>query len=815
MNTVLNLFRREAGNGFCQQYDASLMRLQVHERDSWKGITPSTFNADYNPSPPILAAKFAKCAAQEHILAIANEDGKIAVQDTNLVNEEPGGERALEGHQCHYNAVFDIEWMPGEMKLVSASGDHTAQLWSLTESEMVSTQSFRGHSRSVKTVAFRRDDPAVFATGGRDGAIIIWDVRAQLGANMLPRADNCIYSGHAGGPGTPASHRKRTRQTPKIPAQGCSSSITGLVFQDDNTLISCGAGDGVVKVWDTRRHYTSHQRDPLPKHSFSYAGTTALKGFTNLTIDERRHRLYVNCMDNYIYCYNISTYDGNPLQRYGGFKNGTFYVKAALSPDGQYLISGSSDEQCYIWNVDNPKPLVKLLGHAAEVTSVAWMQNDRDVRIVTCSDDARHKVWRLGPADMDFDTQQQLRGSAEYCDSYRTEKVEKERLKSLAFTPRSVRGLVRRNETTPGTMDEPTRTPKTSGLATAGLPRGSAGGPERTKRTFTAMSQDGEEGATAANADRSQCPPVKRPYREECRGRRLFSPANSKSAFSFTALEIASSSSNSRSLNVILEASDEQAFGLSPCKSPLGTADLNTRPTDRDDRTLGGTSSCSLSLRCASPTLNINLPNFVIDGEAPHLVNVIAACGSLEESYGIAGSNGTGAGGSAKRKLKENIDWLTKIRKQKLQQAAKSIEHGNGTTLLDRSVLDGPIMEESVSLLLSPRLQQLKTCDDGGGGGADQQHHQTVNNATISVTNTPTTPRGRLSSRSSIDCTTLGTSQSASVLPTEPRRTPRSRRNSMSGVGPGLHPTTPESASIRRFLTVTTPTSRANAQATN
>lgn len=28
----------------------------------------------------------------------------------------------LTGQQCHNNAVFDLEWMPGEMKFVSASG---------------------------------------------------------------------------------------------------------------------------------------------------------------------------------------------------------------------------------------------------------------------------------------------------------------------------------------------------------------------------------------------------------------------------------------------------------------------------------------------------------------------------------------------------------------------------------------------------------------------------------------------------------------------------------------------------------------------
>ncbi|XP_049296502.1 protein lethal(2)denticleless [Anopheles funestus] len=793
MNSVLNLRNRESGSGFSCQYDAPLCRLLVQEGDSWKGITPSAFTADYNPSPPILAAKFSKCSGMEHILAIANEDGKIALHDTNFINKAPGGEEALEGVQCHFNAVFDIEWMPGEMKLVTASGDHTAKLWVLAESDMVSTQTFRGHTRSVKTVAFRRDDSAVFATGGRDGAILIWDIRAQVGLNMTPRMDNCIYSGHAGGPGTPASHRKRTRQTPKIPAQGCSSSITGLAFQDGNTLISCGAGDGVVKVWDTRRHYTTHQREPMPKYSFSYAGTTTLKGFTNLVIDERRHRLYVNCMDNHIYCYNISSYDRKPVQRYGGFQNGTFYVKAALSSDGQYLISGSSDERCYIWNVDNPNPLLKLSGHSAEVTSVAWMQSDRDVRIVTCSDDARHKVWRIGPDEMDSDEMQQLRGTAQYCDSYRSDHAEKLRLKSLEYTPRSVRGLMQRNETTPSTQEDLNRTPKASGAGlkmwASTLSAGATASERAAKRSFSEL----------AETDGQHCLPAKRPYREEGRGRRLFSPANSKSSYSFKALEIASSSSTSRSLNVILEASDELTVGLSPCKSPLATADLNVRSPDQ-----------SLAQRCASPTLNLILPNFVLDGEAPHLVNVLAASGGSESgnrsSFSGGATIGEGSGqagcGAVKRKLKDHIDWLTKIRKQKQLQIAKGIENSYSAALEKASA--------AASQLLSPRLQQLKSCDEGAGG--DGNHHAQEHNSLTSSTETPTTPRRRSSwawSNGSPHESGDDTGHRAVA-----RTTPRSRRYSLHGMR-GLPSVSSESTSIRRFLTVTTPTSRTNAQASS
>lgn len=103
-------------------YDVALSRLSVHKTNYWRGISPSTYGVDFNPEPPLFAAKFSDSENYKHILAIANEDGKIALQDTNMPNEDPGGPISLEGEQCHFNAVFDLEWMPKNMKIVSASG---------------------------------------------------------------------------------------------------------------------------------------------------------------------------------------------------------------------------------------------------------------------------------------------------------------------------------------------------------------------------------------------------------------------------------------------------------------------------------------------------------------------------------------------------------------------------------------------------------------------------------------------------------------------------------------------------------------------
>ena len=62
------------------------------------------------------------------------------------------------GIQAHHNAIFDLSWMEEELKLVSVSGDHTAVLWDVSVMPFRQLRQFRGHTRSVKTVAFRPQD---------------------------------------------------------------------------------------------------------------------------------------------------------------------------------------------------------------------------------------------------------------------------------------------------------------------------------------------------------------------------------------------------------------------------------------------------------------------------------------------------------------------------------------------------------------------------------------------------------------------------------------------------------------------------------
>ncbi|EDW58725.1 protein lethal(2)denticleless [Drosophila virilis] len=666
MNIYNKLRSREHGLANERTYDFALSRLCVSRQDSWRGIAPANYSPDFNPEPPIFSAKFANCDGYRHILAIANEDGKIALQDTTERNQEPE-EQSLSAPQCHFNAVFDLEWAPGQMRFVSASGDHTARLWEVAGSGIRGLNSYVGHTRSVKTAAFKRTDPAVFATGGRDGAILIWDIRANLNMDLTSRVDNCIYSGHTGGPGTPQSQRKQRTRTPKMANNSnTSSSITGLAFQDNDTLISCGAGDGVIKVWDLRRNYTAYKKEPLPRQSLPYAGQSTFKGFTNLIVDAAGTRLYANCMDNTIYCYNLVSYAPKPLACYKGLLNSTFYIKSCLSPDGKYLLSGSSDERAYIWNLEHAaEPLVALAGHTVEVTCVAWGAT-HDRPIVTCSDDARHKIWRIGPAPETLtaaEVAEQYRGQASYVRQFDRQQPNaatqhKYNLRDLESTPRSLKRLMEMNERTPSSVEKTT-----------------------IKRSFLEML-----GATSNDANMEQ-PHQKRTKPLESRGRRLFGPSCTSSqqlpAIGEEECTMPACNQENAADDISPLTCTAAAATRLQQPSPLSEHHINHIPYTSPPTTsaqagaanASTTSPTALSL-IYSPTSN--LPNYVLDGEAPHL--------------GIM---------SPKRKAKEKVDWLTKIRKQKLMSNSRAT-----LTLAEKMSI-----EETLDVMASPRLQSLRNSE--------------------------------------------------------------------------------------------------------
>lgn len=412
-------------------------------------------------------------------------------------------------------------------------------------------------------------------------------------------------------------------------------------------------------------------------------------------------------MDHNIYCFNLGVYATPPIITYSGLTNSTFYIKSSLSPDEQYLISGSKDEKAYIWNINSSRPILALLGHADEVTCVAWAKTN-ELRIVTCSDDSRHKIWRINNDDPDIDTSGEYLGRTEIFEPTKQQMhTLKRRLKDLENTPRSLKRIVEVNETTPSSTEKCT-----------------------TKRSFSEMIGSGNDAAAAAGVDGHLGNGIQSHHygggdskRQliETRARRLFAPTTGGAGAATAGYTNGTNENNNASSRlygiseeneISSPKSEESTTGTKILLSPLNERNQLSHYRLDEIRTPSTSSSYASAAAMANrPTCSYalfsptsNLPNFVIDGDAPHL--------KLQ---------------SPKRKLKENIDWLTKIRKQKLStsvsqkltdklndsmaqmdayndaQQAHQHHHTTTATMTTQS--------ETTSGILSPRMRKIKSSD--------------------------------------------------------------------------------------------------------
>ncbi|KAM9316851.1 denticleless protein homolog [Gastrophryne carolinensis] len=343
------------------------------------------------PVPPF-GCSFSTAADIPHVLAVANEEGIVRLYDTECQDTQ---RQIMKDWQAHTNAVFDLAWVPGEHKLVTASGDQTAKLFDVKAGELIGE--CKGHQCSLKSVAFSKFEKAVFSTGGRDGNIMIWDTRCNKKDGFYRQVNQITGAHNAADKQTPLKmKRKKPAVRGLAPSVDSQQSVTVVIFQDEHTVISAGAVDGFIKVWDLRKHYTACRQEPSPVKAFPYPGSSARKlGYTSLALDSSGTSLFASCTDDNVYMFNVAGLKTDPVSLFNGHLNSTFYIKSSLSPDDQFLLSGSSDHSAYIWQVSNPlAPPMMLQGHSQEVTSVTWCQSDF-TKIATCSDDNTVRVWRL------------------------------------------------------------------------------------------------------------------------------------------------------------------------------------------------------------------------------------------------------------------------------------------------------------------------------------------------------------------------------------------------------------------------------------
>ncbi|KAK9834628.1 hypothetical protein WJX74_006097 [Apatococcus lobatus] len=373
---------------------------------------PGTASICVNPSgsnAPPFSVKYNSRFFDGKLLAVSDEEGFISILDASvyaalpesLNTDDPVKPRAQWLNSK--NAVFDVAWTGGDSCLLAASGDQTIRAWNVIDAKRLTT--FAGHTASVKSVAPSPHHPCVFASGGRDGAMLVWDFRAgerqvrDLHDSWAVAPVISIQDAHF-----PSAEKRRAAK------QQIKHTVTSVLFlQHDAALLSAGAGDGTVKYWDMRMlsergpagAFEEPEAKAAKRASRSVASiATATEGgrshgVTCLSLSPQGDRLLVSSSNEAHYLYNPLKPGSAATASYTGHACSSFYVKACFSPDGSHILSGSSNKNMYIWQVDDPDAgPFELEGHEGEVTCVDWCRQDM-AHLASVADDSTVRVWQI------------------------------------------------------------------------------------------------------------------------------------------------------------------------------------------------------------------------------------------------------------------------------------------------------------------------------------------------------------------------------------------------------------------------------------
>ena len=363
----------------------------------------------------------------EKLLAVAGEDGAVTVVDVgaprDVVRAGFSGAGApttpsfdmRRRFGAHDDAVFDVRWCRGSERLITASGDGTARLFDAeTAAEL---GAFRFHRGTVKAVAVRPGSGGdVFASCGRDGALALWDARTvglrRAGGDggepsaPSPRPVAAVERAHEETIGSGSGRMTRSR--------GGACGVSSAVFaHDGQLLLSAGAADGLVKLWDVRR---LRRESPVAVMADADPGASAggredlhgdvaraprrpRRGITSLALAPNGStRVAASYSDSHIAVFDHNAPSAGPachLRAPGLTFRTSFYVKTAFSPCGTHLASGSCDAAVYVWHVDCPRDApAALAGHAGEVSAVDWSPAEFGC-LASCADDGTARVWAV------------------------------------------------------------------------------------------------------------------------------------------------------------------------------------------------------------------------------------------------------------------------------------------------------------------------------------------------------------------------------------------------------------------------------------
>lgn len=311
------------------------------------------------------------------------------------------GVHTLKGHS---ELVQSVAISPDGQILASSSADKTIKLWNLETGKLLYT--LEGHSSLVISVAFNPDGTTLASASNLavgDGNIKLWNVETgtlqrSLGKGLLSFRVSCVTFSPDGqtlaSGNIDATIKLWQLNSGKVHStlKGHGWDVNSVAFSRDGKILVSGGLDGAIKIWNWRTRELLHTLNrPSPSDLIGSLVSwfdSSVGAIWSVAISPEGQMIASGGSDQPIMLWNAGT--GKLLRTLTEHSGKVFSV--TFSPNGKLLASGGDDNTLRIWNYQTGE-LLQTLGHLGPVHCVAFSSDSQT--LVSGSADTTINVWHI------------------------------------------------------------------------------------------------------------------------------------------------------------------------------------------------------------------------------------------------------------------------------------------------------------------------------------------------------------------------------------------------------------------------------------